>query len=96
MELEQPSSLSDLSAEQLRELTGRLLVEVRHKQGLASADQFTCAVDSQVRAGGETGRPVRTSLSSSPTGDAIGVGVFLSQCLEAHARDINQAAAATR
>ncbi len=71
-------------------------LEVRHKQGLASADQFTCAVDSQVRAGGETGRPVRTSLSSSPTGDAIGVGVFLSQCLEAHARDINQAAAATR
>ena len=34
MELEQPSSLSDLSAEQLRELTGRLLVEVRHKQAL--------------------------------------------------------------
>jgi transposase len=34
MVLEQPSSLSDLSAEQLRELTGRLLVEVRHKQAL--------------------------------------------------------------
>ena len=34
MELEQPSSLSDLSAQQLRELTGRLLVEVRHKQAL--------------------------------------------------------------
>lgn len=71
-------------------------LEVRHKQGLASADQFTCAVDSQVRAGGETGRPVRTSLSSTPTGDAIGVGVFLSQCLEAHARDINSASALPR
>jgi transposase len=34
MVLEQPSSLSDLSAEELRELTGRLLVEVRHKQAL--------------------------------------------------------------
>jgi transposase len=34
MVLEQPSSLSELSAEQLRELTGRLLVEVRHKQAL--------------------------------------------------------------
>lgn len=71
-------------------------LDVRHKQGLATADQFTCAIDSQVRAGGETGRPVRTTLKSTPTGDAIGVGVFLSQCLEAHARDINSTAAGNR
>ena len=71
-------------------------LEVRHKQGLATADEFTCAIDSQVRAGGETGRPVRSTLRSTPTGDAIGVGVFLSQCLEAHARDINNTAASGR
>lgn len=71
-------------------------LEVRHKQGLAAADEFTCAIDSQVRAGGETGRPVRTTLRNTPTGDAIGVGVFLSQCLEAHARDINGAPAPAR
>jgi len=71
-------------------------LEVRHKQGLATADEFTCAIDSQVRAGGETGRPVRSTLRSTPTGDAIGVGVFLSQCLEAHARDINNTATTGR
>ena len=64
-------------------------LEVRHRQGLASPDEFTCAIDSQVRVGGESGRPVRSTLRSTPTEDAIGVGVFLSQCLEAHARDIN-------
>lgn len=71
-------------------------LDVRHRQGLATADEFTCAIDSQVRAGGETGRPVRTTLKSTPTGDAIGVGVFLSQCLEAHARDINSLPPAAR
>lgn len=71
-------------------------LDVRHKQGLSTADEFTCAIDSQVRAGGETGRPVRTTLKSTPTGDAIGVGVFLSQCLEAHARDINNTTSGNR
>ena len=30
----EPQSLSELSAEQLRELTNRLLVDVRHKQAV--------------------------------------------------------------
>ena len=67
-------------------------LEVQHHGGLASGDELSCTVESQVRVGGEVGRPVRTRVhnSASLTPDATSaVQLIVSQCLEAHARDIN-------
>lgn len=67
-------------------------LEVQHQGGLASGDELSCTVESQVRVGGEVGRPVRTRVhnTASLTPDASSaVQLIVSQCLEAHARDIN-------
>ena len=67
-------------------------LEVQHRGGLTSGDELSCTVESQVRVGGEVGRPVRTRVhnSASLTPDpASAVQLIVSQCLEAHARDIN-------
>ena len=67
-------------------------LEVEHQGGLASGDELSCTIESQVRVGGEVGRPVRTRVhnTASLTPDASGaVQLIVSRCLEAHARDIN-------
>jgi hypothetical protein len=67
-------------------------LDVEHQGGLTSGDELSCTVESQVRVGGEVGRPVRTRVhnTASLTPDATSaVQLIVSQCLEAHARDIN-------
>lgn len=67
-------------------------MEVQHQGGLASGDELSCTIESQVRVGGEPGRLVRTRVhnTASLTPDATrAVQLIVSQCLEAHARDIN-------
>jgi hypothetical protein len=67
-------------------------LELQHQGGLASGDELSCTVESQVRVGGEVGRPVRTRVHNNArlTPDATSaVQLIVSQCLEAHARDIN-------
>lgn len=71
---------------------GLLRMEVEHQGGLASGDELSCTVESQVRVGGEVGRPVRTRVhnTASLTPDATSaVQLIVSRCLETHARDIN-------
>ena len=67
-------------------------LEVEHQGGLTSGDELSCTVESQVRVGGEVGRPVRTRVhnTASLTPDAASaVQLIVSRCLEAHAKDIN-------
>lgn len=67
-------------------------LEVEHQGGLASGDELSCTVESQVRVGGEVGRPVRTRVhnTASLTPDATSaIQLIVSRCLETHARDIN-------
>jgi hypothetical protein len=67
-------------------------LEVEHQGGLTSGDELSCTVESQVRVGGEVGRPVRTRVHNNASlkpDAATAVQLIVSQCLEAHARDIN-------
>lgn len=67
-------------------------LQVEHQGGLASGDELACTVESQVRVGGEEGRPVRTRVHNTAalTPDATSaVQLIVSRCLEAHATDIN-------